>query len=87
MVHMESGSIWFPWLCPVLFPIVFPMLFMLLFGKRMFGMFRGCSMDDPGSGVSSAHGDDTPLDKLKMRLANGEITTDQFHEMKKALES
>lgn len=87
MMFMESGSILFPWVCPLLFPIVFPMLFMLLFHKRMFGMFRGSSMDDPGRGVSSAQGGDAPLDKLKMRLASGEITTDQFHEMKKALES
>ena len=44
-------------------------------------------MDGPGSGASSTQGDGTPLDKLKMRLANGEITTEQFNEMKKALES
>ncbi len=86
-MHVESGAIWFPWVCPVLFPIVFPMLFMLLFGKRMFGMFHGCSKDDPGSGVSPAQREDTPLDKLKMRLASGDITTEQFNEMKKALES
>ncbi len=87
MPFMESGATWFPWLCPILFPVVFPMLFMFFFGKRMFGMFRGRSMDDPGSGASSTQGDGTPLDRLKMRLANGEITTEQFHEMKKALES
>jgi putative membrane protein len=29
---------------------------------------------------------DSPLDILKKRLASGQITTEQYHEMKKALE-
>ncbi len=85
-MFMESSSNFFPWVFPILFPIVFPMLFMFFFRKRMFGRFRGRSMDNPDSAMSSAQGDSTPLDKLKMRLANGEITTEQFQEMKKAIE-
>jgi uncharacterized membrane protein len=38
------------------------------------------SMDSPKSGENTA------FDTLKMHLASGEITTDEFNEMKKAIE-
>lgn len=83
----ESFRDFVPWVFPILCPIVFPILIMLIFWRRMFGCFQNRSMTDTDSRAPRAKEENTPLETLKMRLANGEITTEQFQEMKKAIES
>ena len=82
----------FPWIFPVLFPIVFPMLFFFFFGKRMWGRegFGPPMMRDRGAEPTApsptTSGANPAIAKLQMRLAEGEITTEEFVRMKRALE-
>jgi uncharacterized membrane protein len=80
-------SYMFPWVFPILFPIIFPMLFFFFFGRGMMsGKKMPFSLGDQEEKSNSSSSDNPALERLKMRLVNGEITKEQFEEMKKAIE-
>ena len=57
-------------------------LFLIIIGVVLYAVIRGAK----SSGTFGASGE-TPLDILKKRYAKGEITKDQFEQMKKDLGS
>ena len=75
-----------PWTFPLLFPILFPILFMFFFGRGIFGRMPSCFRTASFNSGSDAKNDNSPLNRLKIRYANGEITTDQFEEIKARIE-
>lgn len=72
------------WIFPILMPIVMLIGLYLVFGR---GGFRGCCglngrSEDPQDRKIAA----SPMEILKQRYAKGEITKDEFEEIKKGLE-
>ncbi len=74
-----------------------PILFMFFFGRKMWmkgrGPFPMDNADQPAPSAATASSQPSgvspsnpALDRLKMRLAEGEITTEEFENMKKAIE-
>jgi hypothetical protein len=92
---MESCSYCFPWIFPLLFPIVFPILFWFFFASRFgwpgpfnrppgfpYGTENEHSRTkstESGSSTSSAE------EILDERLARGEITKEEYLDLKKTL--
>jgi putative membrane protein len=86
--HEFSG--WGPMGGFPLFPLIFLIFIVLCFyfmsrGGMMGGMMGGMRRDRGGQGGESRP-QETPLDILKKRYANGEIDKEKFEEMKKELE-
>lgn len=89
-----SHSHWF-WIMPALF-----MILMFVFAVRMIrrgGDWRWCSGDragwrpfgwwTPGRGPTARWGAETPCQILDRRYASGEITKEQYDQMKRDIES
>jgi putative membrane protein len=70
----------FPWMILVVFAVI---AFCVFFGRRGFHRHWGsCHRDDNRENRPT----ETPLDILKRRYAKGEITKEEFQQMKKDLE-
>jgi hypothetical protein len=92
MHMMEACPYCFPWIFPILFPIIFPMLFWFFFGNR-FG-WPGPFNNGPQRGVDRRY-EDSPepsnrstsnaMQILDERLVKGEITKEEYQDLKNAL--
>ena len=78
---MGPGYFWWGgmWIFPVIMIIVCIIMFYLIFGR---GGFRP-PWKDNDKYQSGTGGSETPLDVLKKRYARGEISRDEFAQMKK----
>ena len=68
---------------------IFPMIMMIIMLLFVFGIFRG-GFRPPWSQFDGRHhgerpGSETPMEILKKRYAKGEITKEEFDQMKKDL--
>ena len=75
----------FPWIFPILFPICFPIIFMMIFGPFRMGWWQhpGHYQNQPQQQIETSQ--KTPLEALKMRYANGEITKEEYEQIKRDL--
>ena len=80
---MGTGHGYWPaewmWIFPIVMPIVMLTALYLLFGR---GCFR-TPWNDSSGGDSVSRGAETALEILKKRYAKGEITQNEFEQMKK----
>jgi hypothetical protein len=97
MRMMESCPFCFPWIFPILFPIVFPLLFWFFFGKKFgwpgpfnkrperdYGHEREISYSSPRDSSSETTSKAGKI--LDERLARGEITKEEYLDLKKTLQ-
>ena len=75
--HFGGGVMW---IFPVIFCIIMMIVCFHFFGR---GGFRPPWMHGPDRGQSDSTDSETPLDILKKRYAKGEITKDEFEQMKR----
>lgn len=75
--HSYGGPCGFPWLVPFLF-IAFGVFALWI----MFGRNRAASPCSPGGGTAQS---ECPLDIAKRRYAKGEISKDEFEEIKRTI--
>jgi uncharacterized membrane protein len=84
---MENCSYCFPWIFPILMPIIFPLLLFFFTGRGPFGQ-RGLMSNRSGSKdtTGAEHVKSPALEKLELRLANGELSLEEFEKLKKAIQ-
>ena len=71
------------WIIPIIMCIIMMVFFFLMSGRRG---FRLPWMQDSDMHHSESTGSETTLEILKKRYAKGEITKEEFEQMKKDLE-
>jgi len=77
-------TIWWPWAGMWIFPIIMfavILIFMFSFAGRRWGCWHWRS--GPGRYYGEGRESETALEILKKRYAKGEITKDEFEQMKK----
>ena len=70
------------WIFPMIMMIIMLLIVFGIFGR---GRFRPPWSQDSGKHHSESPGSETPLEILKKRYAKGEITKEEFDQMKKDL--
>jgi len=82
---MGPGYFWWGgmWILPVIMICIMLVVVYLIFGRRSMRL----PWQDQGGARAGIETLETPLDILKRRYANGEITKDEFEQMKKDVSS